>query len=135
MFVGKCRPKLLLFLMVQKESAYARRINYSRARELGDLSNTDEIEELSQNTCESCITLKEVSVKQKTSRAEEALMRSPTRRRCRVQMLTAIAQRQNPRKTGRNLKSTERMCPGPGGGLRPVWCGTLLGTTSRIPLG
>lgn len=86
-----------------------------------DLSNTEE-RELSPNMCEPCITLKEVSVQQKTLRAEDSLMRYPTRKRFRVQLATATAQSQNPRKISKDRKSTEGMDSGPGEGLRVEFC-------------
>lgn len=82
-------PNLGFFLMAQKESAYAR-TKYSRAGEPMDLSNTEE-KDLSPSMCEPCTMLKEVSVQQKTLRAEDTLMRCPTRRRFRVQVATATA--------------------------------------------
>lgn len=86
-----------------------------------DLSNTEEIE-LSPNMCEPCTMLKEVSVQQKTRRAEDTLMRCPTRRRFQVQVATATAQSQNPRKMSKDLESTEGMGPGPGEGPRAEFC-------------
>lgn len=69
--------------MFQKELAYV------RARESMDpLSNTDEIQELSQNIHESCITLREVSIKLRTLRVGDDHMRSPARRIFRTQMAT-----------------------------------------------
>lgn len=53
------------------------------------LRNPDEIEELSQNMYESFITLKEVSINQRTLRTGDALRRHPARR-LRAQMTTEI---------------------------------------------
>lgn len=86
-----------------------------------DLSNTEEIK-LSPSMCEPCTTLKEVSIQQKTLRAEDTLMRCPTRRRFRVQVATATAQSQNPRKMSMDLKRTEGASSGPGEGMRAEFC-------------
>jgi hypothetical protein len=84
---------------------------YVRAREPMDLlSNTDEIEELSQNMHESRITLKEVSTKRRTLKAGDSLMRSPAGRTFRAQIATKIVQGQHPKKMGKDLKITVGIC-------------------------